>query len=185
MFKKPNTKSPGTDLANQITPMEDNKQMQMNLGKNISELRKKNNMTQEELANRLGISPQAVSKWENESSCPDIALLPELACIFGITIDELMTGEKQSDTNKKNTLFGKTPSRTNHTIQIDIINQIGKKSTIKLPLGIVKTGLKIGSMFGLDNNTADAIGTMAESENFGEVVNIDGDNGEKISIKII
>lgn len=185
MFKKTNSKSPDNDLVNQIMPMEDNKPMQMNLGKNISELRKKNNLTQEELAGKLGVSPQAVSKWENESSCPDIALLPELASIFGITIDELMMGEKQSSTDKKNTLLGKMPSRTNHTIQIDIINQIGKKSTIKLPLGIVKTGLKIGSMFGLDNNTADAISAMAENENFGEVVNIDGDNGEKISIKII
>ncbi|MHB8961838.1 MAG: helix-turn-helix transcriptional regulator [Saccharofermentanales bacterium] len=55
----------------------------------IIELRKRSNMTQEALATRLGITFQAVSKWENAVSCPDIVLLPELAEIFGVSIDEL------------------------------------------------------------------------------------------------
>ena len=55
----------------------------------ISELRKGCNMTQEALATRLGITFQAVSKWENGVSCPDIILLPELAGIFGVSVDEL------------------------------------------------------------------------------------------------
>ncbi len=55
----------------------------------ITNLRKDNGLTQEALASKLGISFQAVSKWENGLSCPDIALLPELADIFGVSIDEL------------------------------------------------------------------------------------------------
>ena len=60
----------------------------MNLGNNISEKRKAKGMTQEELAANLGVSPQAVSKWENNLSCPDISLLPAIAKIFGMSVDE-------------------------------------------------------------------------------------------------
>lgn len=60
------------------------------LGKRIAMLRKRSGMTQEQLAERVGVSAQAVSKWENEASCPDIMTLPLLADIFGVTIDELL-----------------------------------------------------------------------------------------------
>lgn len=68
----------------------------MNFGKKIKELRLKKTVTQEQLAAHLNISPQAVSKWENNLTLPDIQLLPELSVYFGITIDELfeMTNEK-------------------------------------------------------------------------------------------
>ncbi len=46
-----------------------------------------------QLAERLGVTPQAVSKWENAHSVPDISLLPYLAELFGITIDELLNGD--------------------------------------------------------------------------------------------
>ncbi|MDR2558299.1 MAG: helix-turn-helix domain-containing protein [Oscillospiraceae bacterium] len=59
------------------------------LSENILNLRKSSGLTQENLAERLNISFQAVSKWENEQSSPDIALLPALAEIFGVSIDRL------------------------------------------------------------------------------------------------
>lgn len=61
----------------------------MELGKRIKKLRFKAGMTQEQLANRLGVTPQAVSKWENSTAMPDITLLPVLAGAFGVTIDDL------------------------------------------------------------------------------------------------
>lgn len=64
-----------------------------NIGRSISELRKAQNMTQMELADRMNISFQAVSNWERGNSMPDISKLPELAQLFGVTIDELL-GEK-------------------------------------------------------------------------------------------
>lgn len=63
------------------------------IGKTIVSLRKSKNMTQMELADKLGISFQAVSNWERGNSMPDISKLPELAEIFGVTLDELL-GEK-------------------------------------------------------------------------------------------
>ena len=61
----------------------------MELGKKIRQLRFKAGLTQEQLADKLGIGPQSVSKWENAVSMPDISSLPLLAEIFGISIDEL------------------------------------------------------------------------------------------------
>ena len=53
------------------------------IGNRIGRLRRQANMTQEVLAEKLGISSQAISKWENDLSCPDISLLAELARILG------------------------------------------------------------------------------------------------------
>lgn len=56
---------------------------------NLIILRRRSRMTQEQLAGKLGLTFQAVSKWENGLSCPDITLLPQIAEIFGVTVDEL------------------------------------------------------------------------------------------------
>ena len=61
----------------------------MNIGNNIKLLRQQRNLTQEQIAEKLGVSYQAVSKWENNANTPDIALLPEIASIFGVSIDAL------------------------------------------------------------------------------------------------
>ena len=61
----------------------------MNIGEKIKQLRFKLGMTQEQLAEKLGLSAQSISKWENAVAMPDITLLPALAEIFGVSIDEL------------------------------------------------------------------------------------------------
>lgn len=61
----------------------------MELGKKIKALRLRTGLTQEQLADSLGIAPQSVSKWENAVTMPDITLLPMLAEIFGVSMDEL------------------------------------------------------------------------------------------------
>lgn len=65
----------------------------MTFGDIITKYRKQLGLTQEGLAARLGVTNQAVSKWESDQSCPDVALLPKLADLFGITIDELFGRE--------------------------------------------------------------------------------------------
>lgn len=59
------------------------------IGENVRAFRKQNGFTQEELAGRLGVSYQAVSKWENGATAPDISLLPDLAAVLGTSIDAL------------------------------------------------------------------------------------------------
>lgn len=64
--------------------------MEQTIGNRIASLRKHKHMTQDQLAEQVGVSAQAVSKWENDLSCPDISLLPKLAEIFGVTTDHLL-----------------------------------------------------------------------------------------------
>ncbi len=67
------------------------------IGKKISNLRKEKNLTQMELADAMGVSYQAVSNWERGNSMPDISKLPELATLFGCTIDDLLTDGEAKD----------------------------------------------------------------------------------------
>ena len=69
----------------------------MTIGKSIAELRKNRRMTQEQLAEILGVSSQTISKWENEVTMPDIMLLPVIAGCFDITVDELYNGKKLTE----------------------------------------------------------------------------------------
>lgn len=64
--------------------------MEETLGKRIVARRKGLGLTQDALAERLGVTAQAVSKWENDQSCPDITMLPKLAEVFGCSTDELL-----------------------------------------------------------------------------------------------
>ena len=66
----------------------------MNLADKLKELRKNKNVSQEKFAEYLGVSYQAVSKWENNITSPDILLLPDIARYFGITVDELLQVEQ-------------------------------------------------------------------------------------------
>jgi transcriptional regulator with XRE-family HTH domain len=69
--------------------------MNQSLGKQISTRRKAMGLTQDQLAEKLGVTAQAVSKWENDQSCPDITTLPRLAEIFGISVDTLLGRTEQ------------------------------------------------------------------------------------------
>ena len=59
------------------------------MGENVATLRRAAGLTQEMLADRLGVTSQAVSKWERQLSCPDVSLLPAMAEVFGVDIDAL------------------------------------------------------------------------------------------------
>jgi len=68
-----------------------------NIGRFICALRKEKNMTQAVLAEKLNISNRTISKWENGDGFPDITILPEIAKTLGISIDELLAGEKSDE----------------------------------------------------------------------------------------
>lgn len=72
---------------------------QEKIGKFISECRKQKNITQEQLANTLGVSNRTISKWENGVCMPDYSILPTLCKALDITINELLSGEKLTDEN--------------------------------------------------------------------------------------
>lgn len=67
----------------------------MQIGKTIRKYRKETGMTQEEMANRLGVTTPAVNKWENENSYPDITLLAPIARLLGISLDTLLSFQEE------------------------------------------------------------------------------------------
>ena len=67
----------------------------MSLGKNIANLRKERGLTQAELGELLGVSNQAVSKWEMEMTMPDVMLLPEIAKVLGVDLNDLYGTKKE------------------------------------------------------------------------------------------
>ena len=62
----------------------------MTFGNKLSSLRKQSNLTQADLAEKIGVSRQAITKWENDSGLPDLANIKKIASIFNVTIDELL-----------------------------------------------------------------------------------------------
>ena len=74
--------------------------MKLTIGTNIRELRRKHHITQEQLADKLGVSYQSVSRWENDTCYPDMELLPALSRIFSVSIDHLL-GVSEEDKNDK------------------------------------------------------------------------------------
>ena len=79
--------------------------MKLNIGNNIRTLRRAADMTQEELADRLGVTYQSVSRWENGGTYPDMELLPAIADIFGVTVDHLLKNG-QEDVNTSEAVEG-------------------------------------------------------------------------------
>ena len=75
---------------------------QEKIGQFIKKIREENKLTQKELADRLGVTYQAVSKWENGKNVPDISIIKEMSKMFNIDIDEILDGEKK---DKKKNLY--------------------------------------------------------------------------------
>lgn len=71
--------------------------MENTVGKKIAALRKEKGMTQDDIAEKLNVSPQAVSKWENDISYPDIMLLPKIARLLDTTVDNLLSSEPRKE----------------------------------------------------------------------------------------
>ena len=110
------------------------------INEQISQLRRQAGMTQEELASKLGVTNQAVSKWESAQCCPDIALLPDIARLFGLTVDELLTGAPAEkpvggdlpDVLKNDGVIRVLQFRGRELIRWDKREENGEKNTIKL-----------------------------------------------------
>lgn len=106
---------------------------QEKIGLFISNLRKEKDMTQLELANKLGVTDRAISKWENGRGMPDLSLIRNLCEILEISINELLNGErieekeylKVSDNNIYNTLeYGKQELKKRNKIVLIIVSLI-------------------------------------------------------------
>lgn len=134
----------------------------MTLGAQIASLRKQNNITQEALAQKLGVTNQAVSKWESEQCCPDVMLLPKLADTFNISIDAL---------------FGRTISETQDTIPEDdtlrVVLLRGNRRLLNHPVCKDVTIIWQGDVLDLHSDFSVNCGDVSGSVRAGGSVNCD------------
>ena len=156
--------------------------MNETFGQRLLKLRKKKNLTQEAIAKKLNMSPQAISKWENDVSLPDISVLIELSEILDVSVDELLGKEKTK------TLFVSNNNDDNLMVKL-IIDTNGTKVNLNLPIDFIKTCLKNNQTIPLmnSNNGASNINFSQLLEQIemgvrGEVLSISLDDGTIIKI---
>ena len=117
--------------------------MEETLGKRISTLRKQKDLRQDDIAQLLDVSPQAVSKWENDQTCPDIGLLPKLAKILGVTTDELLSGKQELQEVKLVPLEERKDIQ-DMLLRIMVDSADGDKVRVNLPMALVQVAMDMG-----------------------------------------
>ena len=118
--------------------------MEMTIGKRIAALRREKNLKQDDLAQMLEVSPQAVSKWENDQTCPDISLLPKLAKILGVSVDELLSGKQELQPVVTLVPEDQRKDIKDMTLRIVVDSADGDKVRVNLPMALVQLAMEMG-----------------------------------------
>ena len=122
------------------------------LGRRIARLRLAKTATQERLAKELNVSPQAVSKWENDINYPDISLLPDLARFLGVSVDELLSGASAStqETAAQENAAARERATKVVSVAADELAEIVEEPTEQDNQGIAvqSSGFSFGKLFG-------------------------------------
>ena len=166
--------------------------MDMTIGKRIGLLRRQKGLTQEELASHMGVSPQAVSKWENDQTCPDISALPKLAQLFGVTVDELLSGKEELPAVRVLPPEQRKDPK-DMLLRITVDSHEGDRVRVNLPMALVEIGLEIGmempqingneALKGVDlKKVLEKVLEMVRLGCVGNLVEVDSADGDKIRI---
>ena len=115
--------------------------MKESFGKRLASLRKERQWTQEEVAQRLSVSAQAVSKWENDASFPDLDMLVQLASLFETTTDALL-GKKVDQVVEMSPTTKRDLNKLVFRILIKSVD--GDKVNVNLPIPLVLVALETG-----------------------------------------
>lgn len=156
------------------------------IGHNIAKWRKEKGMTQDQLAEHLSVSAQAVSKWENGASLPDIAILPKLAEIFDVTMDQLFSREVEPETTYVAPKDRKDPDKMLLKIVVD--SKDGDKVRVNLPLALFKilegTDSSAFKLNGIDLGAVnwDQVMALIEQGVLGKLVEVDSADGDHVEI---
>ena len=118
--------------------------MEMTIGKRIATLRREKNLKQDDLAQMLEVSPQAVSKWENDQTCPDISLLPKLAKILGVSVDELLSGKQELQPVVTLVPEDQRKDIKDMMLRIVVDSADGDKVRVNLPMALVQLAMEMG-----------------------------------------
>ena len=162
--------------------------MELTLGKRIAALRKQKDLRQDDIAQLLDISPQAVSKWENDQTCPDIGLLPKLAQILGVTTDELLSG-KQELQEVRVLPPEERKDIKDMLLRIIVDSSDGDKVRINLPMALVQIALDTGTEMpqisgkeALKNIDLNQIMELVRQGAIGNLVEVESADGDTVRI---
>lgn len=162
--------------------------MESTLGKRIAALRKQKDLRQDDIAQLLDISPQAVSKWENDQTCPDIGLLPKLAQILGVTTDELLSG-KQELQEVRVLPPEERKDIKDMLLRIIVDSSDGDKVRINLPMALVEIALDMGTEMpqisgkeALKNIDLNQIMELVRQGAIGNLVEVESADGDTVRI---
>ena len=163
--------------------------MNTTLGKRIAALRREKELKQDELAEKLGVSPQAVSKWENDQTCPDISIRPLLAKILGVSVDELLSGKQQEAPAVRVLPENERKDIKDMMLRIVVKSTNGDVARVNLPLAIVEvaldSGLNISQFSGneaLKNIDLNRIMNTVKQGVIGNLVEVESADGDTIQI---
>lgn len=159
------------------------------IGSRIALLRKEQGMTQEELAQIMGVSAQAVSKWENDVSCSDLSLLVQLATTLHTTTDYILSG-KADEVRCVPPEQRKDPSEL--TLRIKVLSSDGDKVRINLPVPLLRAmidaGLDIASetagLASLKNIDMRQIMLLIENGTIGKLVEVESSEGDIVEVVV-
>ena len=133
--------------------------MNTTIGQRIAALRREKGLKQDELAEKLGVSPQAVSKWENDQTCPDISLLPQLAKLLGVSVDELLTGKTEDASPVRMLPEEERKDIKDMMLRIVVTSTEGHLVRVNLPMALIEVALDSGlNMAQISGN--DALGSI-------------------------
>lgn len=163
--------------------------MNTTIGKRIAALRREKGLKQEELAEKLGVSAQAVSKWENDQTCPDISLLPLLAKTLGVSVDELLSGKEESAPAVQIIPVSERKNINDMMLRI-LVKAHGNNVRINIPLPLVKVGLDAGLNMAqvtggneaLKNIDIGKILELAEQGVIGNLMEVETEDGSTVQI---
>ena len=163
--------------------------MNTTLGTRIAALRREKEWKQDELAEKLGVSPQAVSKWENDQTCPDISLLPLLAKILGVSVDELLTGKKEEAPAVRMLPENERKDIGDMMLRIVATSANGDVARVNLPLAIIEVamdnGLNLSQFSGneaLKNIDLSRIMNMVRQGAIGNLVEVEDADGDRAQV---
>ena len=163
--------------------------METTIGKRIAGLRKDKGLKQEDLAQMLGVSGQAVSKWENDQTCPDISLLPQLAKILGVTVDELLSGKQELAPTIQVLPEEQRKNIKDMMLRIIVDSTDGDKVRVNLPIALIQVAIDCGmEMPQVSGNNAlkhidwAQIMAMVSQGVIGNLVEVESSDGDTVRI---
>lgn len=162
--------------------------MNETIGTRIARYRKAKRMTQEGLAEQMGLSSQAVSKWENDLSCPDISLLPKLCQVLGVTCDMLLTG---SDSEVQMVPEPARKPIEELTLRLKVNSSDGDKVRINVPMSLVQVCMELGmeTIPGTDKNTANKVDLnrvmeLVQRGVIGKIMEVETGDGDTVEVVV-